>query len=294
MSTPEVTIAIPVFNGESLLRTAIESVLAQDFTDLELLIGDNASTDATQQIVEHYARLDPRVRSFRHDENLGGWNNYFFLLANARGRFFSWLAHDDSYETRDHVRKLVEKLREGYVLAFPNVRALHYAADGRVERTDENLLGDFAGAETRYRMSRVSIRRAAHQIYGLFRIETLRAYQTVLTDDRAAMTNFGEGRFVQKLIATERCAFVADVFQNFGLEERRRDNPAVVPRGLIRDYPIYLRRLVAMYWRAPLTLTERLGIYAELARVHVPNFFLVTGMIWKRVLLRTIRTRRTS
>ena len=288
-SDPEVTIAIPVYNGERLLPEAIESVLMQDLTGFELLIGDNASTDETPRIAQHYAQLDSRVRYLRHTENIGVTNNFFHLLANARGKFFSWLAHDDSYASRDHISKLAGRLRQGYVLAFPNANELHYSPDGRVEKTRENILGAFAAANTRFQMSRVAVHCAAHQIYGLFRIETLRLYQAILEEDR--MIIFGEGRFVQKIIANERCVFVPDLFQNFGLEDRKKDRPTHIPFALIRDYPTYIRRLLAMYWRSPLTIPERLLIYAEVVRLHLPNFFLITAVISKRVLVRAIHNR---
>lgn len=95
MPPPRLSIGLPVRNGENFLAASIESVLHQDFTDFELLISDNGSTDRTPDICAHYARRDSRVRVFRHDRNRGGaWNfNHVFALAN--GSLFKWQAHDD-------------------------------------------------------------------------------------------------------------------------------------------------------------------------------------------------------
>jgi glycosyltransferase involved in cell wall biosynthesis len=93
--TPRVSIGLPVFNGERFLRAAIESILAQTFADFELIISDNASTDATPAICEEYARRDGRIRYVRQTENRGGAWNFNHLFSLARGSYFKWAACDD-------------------------------------------------------------------------------------------------------------------------------------------------------------------------------------------------------
>jgi len=93
--TPRVTVGIPVYNGAKYLEKAIESVLAQTFADFELIISDNASTDATPAIALEYAARDPRVRYTRNRENIGAARNYNQLFSLATGEFFKWLAADD-------------------------------------------------------------------------------------------------------------------------------------------------------------------------------------------------------
>ena len=65
------SIGLPVYNGEQFLAQAIESVLAQTLGDFELVISDNASTDATEDICRRYAARDARVRYHRLGENVG-------------------------------------------------------------------------------------------------------------------------------------------------------------------------------------------------------------------------------
>mgnify|MGYP001097733458 CR=1 FL=1 len=95
MKNPKVSVGLPVFNGEKYMAQAIESVLNQSFTDIELIISDNASTDSTQQISEHYAARDPRIRYYRHEVNRGATWNFNHAFELARGEYFNWLAHDD-------------------------------------------------------------------------------------------------------------------------------------------------------------------------------------------------------
>jgi glycosyltransferase involved in cell wall biosynthesis len=95
MRVPRVSVGIPVYNGENYLQTAIDSVLAQDYEDFELVISDNASTDRTADICRDYAAADRRVRYFRNRENIGAVPNFNRVFALARGRYFKWLSSDD-------------------------------------------------------------------------------------------------------------------------------------------------------------------------------------------------------
>jgi glycosyltransferase involved in cell wall biosynthesis len=90
-----VAIGMPVWNGEAFLSEAIESILAQTYGDLELVISDNASTDATTEICRIYAERDARVRYVRQETNIGANPNYSEVFRRSSGRYFKWAAHDD-------------------------------------------------------------------------------------------------------------------------------------------------------------------------------------------------------
>jgi glycosyltransferase involved in cell wall biosynthesis len=92
---PSVSVGMPVYNGAQFVARAIESVLNQDLSDLELVICDNASTDETQSICMDYARRDPRVRYFRNEKNLGAMANFSRVFELSRGNYFRWLSADD-------------------------------------------------------------------------------------------------------------------------------------------------------------------------------------------------------
>ena len=98
MGSPNVSIGLPVYNGERYLTEAIDSILGQTFSDLELLISDNASTDGTEDICQSYAAKDSRVRYLRQNENLGAAPNYNEVFHVSRGKYFKWAAHDDVLE----------------------------------------------------------------------------------------------------------------------------------------------------------------------------------------------------
>lgn len=92
---PRVSIGMPVYNGEKYIAQAIDSILAQTYSDFEFLISDNASTDRTQAICEHYVAQDARVRYYRNPKNLGLAPNYNRVFALSSGVYFKWATYDD-------------------------------------------------------------------------------------------------------------------------------------------------------------------------------------------------------
>ena len=100
MSTalPKLAVGLPVYNGERYLGRAIESYLGQTFGDFELVISDNASTDATADICRDYAARDRRIRYLRNERNLGAGPNLNRVYELSRPTpFFKWTAADDTY-----------------------------------------------------------------------------------------------------------------------------------------------------------------------------------------------------
>ncbi|MEE8603034.1 glycosyltransferase family 2 protein [Euzebya tangerina] len=97
---PVLSIGLPVYNGENYLESSAMSLLEQTFTDFELIIVDNASTDRTEEICRSLARRDDRVSYHRNERNIGASRNYNRAFELARGEFFKWAAHDDECHPR--------------------------------------------------------------------------------------------------------------------------------------------------------------------------------------------------
>ena len=108
---PLVSIGIPTYNRAHSLSRALESALAQDYGNLEIVISDNASTDDTQAICEQFAQQNARVRYVRQPVNRGAVANFNAALQQARGEFFMWLSDDDWLDT-DFVGACVQVLSE--------------------------------------------------------------------------------------------------------------------------------------------------------------------------------------
>lgn len=97
MSTnrPEITVAMPAYNAAAYLREAMDSILAQTFEDIELLVVDDGSTDVTLAIANEAAKSDSRVRIERLPDNRGRATARNMALGRARGRYLAWMDADD-------------------------------------------------------------------------------------------------------------------------------------------------------------------------------------------------------
>ena len=107
--TPRLSIGVPVYNEERYLDGCIRSLLAQTFTDFEIIICDNASTDGTFEIAQEWAQKDARISAHRAERNLGAAPNFNWCFELARGELFKWAAADDLVKP-DYLEKCIAAL----------------------------------------------------------------------------------------------------------------------------------------------------------------------------------------
>lgn len=171
---PRVSIGLPVFNGEKYLPKALDSLLAQDYEDFELVISDNASTDETGSICRHYAQRDRRIRYSRNQCNIGLAPNHNRVFNLSRGEFFKWAAHDDEYRSQ---------MLKRYVKAFDAAPASVSVVYSVCEYIDELGNPQGTGSDPVDKRDARPHRRLAHLLrhigrynctYGLIRSEMLR------------------------------------------------------------------------------------------------------------------------
>jgi glycosyltransferase involved in cell wall biosynthesis len=136
---PLVSIGLPIYNGARFMREAVDSILAQTFTDFELIVSDNASTDGTQAIGEAYAAADARVRYYRNDRNMGASYNYNRVTELARGKYIRHAAHDDVLAPENVERCVaVMEADDAVGLCYPQMSRID--EDGAVIDTYANSL----------------------------------------------------------------------------------------------------------------------------------------------------------
>ena len=98
MDTPLVSVILATYNGSRYLAESIESVLSQDYKDLELIIVDDASTDVRiSQIIQQYIHSDPRVRTFRNQMNMERSYSKNYWVQNALGAYVAFIDDDDTW-----------------------------------------------------------------------------------------------------------------------------------------------------------------------------------------------------
>jgi Glycosyl transferase family 2 len=174
--SPRASVCIPVRNGQKYLRASIDSVLGQTVRDIELIICDNASTDATASICRGYAARDSRVRYVRHETNIGPAANFNSGLELARGEYFHWQAHDDIIAP-DFLQRCIEALDSdpSAVLAYPRATIID---DHENEIEPYNFVLDTGAANaTRRFRELVLVRCREHknfEVFGVMRTSVAR------------------------------------------------------------------------------------------------------------------------
>jgi glycosyltransferase involved in cell wall biosynthesis len=118
-SRPLVTIGVIAYNEDRFIRQSLEALLAQDFTDFEIVISDNASTDRTGEICREFAARDPRVQYCPTSENIGSIANFSRAATLGAGEYFMLACGHDLWHPR-FLSSCLSVLRESpsVVLAY--------------------------------------------------------------------------------------------------------------------------------------------------------------------------------
>jgi glycosyltransferase involved in cell wall biosynthesis len=136
---PVISLGLPVFNGAEYLASSLDSLLNQTYTDFELVISDNASTDDTPAICERYRRSDPRIRYSRNERNMGASWNFNHVYALARAPYFKQVAHDDLCEPT-FLERCVDVLENDPTVVMVYPRTILIDGDGNeLERFSNTL-----------------------------------------------------------------------------------------------------------------------------------------------------------
>jgi glycosyltransferase involved in cell wall biosynthesis len=166
----KISIGVPVYNGSIGLAEALESLVDQSISDIEIIISDNASTDATPEICRQFMAKDARIKYFRQAATIPGADNFMFVLRQARAPYFMWAAHDD-VRAPDFVEKLFAALtaNSSAVMAFGD--AIDVGADGSFAQ--QPALPE--PGLPRWQRLRVIAFSRLHYVYGLWRTDALRS-----------------------------------------------------------------------------------------------------------------------
>lgn len=167
-----VSIGLPVRNGEPHLVAALDSLLSQDFVDFELVASDNASADATPDILHDYASRDPRLRWVRQRENIGGPENFNVVFHLSRAPLFKWAASNDLHH-QSHLSTCVEALADNSQAVLAYTKTFLIDEDGCDIGPHEDGL-DLRQRSAAERLQRfVYDRRLCNALYGVMRRDAL-------------------------------------------------------------------------------------------------------------------------
>lgn len=276
---PLVSIGLPVYNTESHIQQALDSLLAQDYEDFELIISDNASTDRTREICLEYAARDKRIQYYRNERNMGiAWNqNRAFELSS--GEYFKWMgSHDYVAPSFISACKQVLDADPGVVLAYPLARVVDRseAINGIVpELIDTRRLPTFA----RVLVVVAKVEYCALELYGLFRTAALKRCRpllvTLIANDMVLMLEIsilGAIALVPEVLLYRRDFGPVLTEEEAIAKTLMRVNPEASKRKTVRPFWELGMQQLAGAWRlAPLTkkfYLLPLIAYAHYSRWH--------------------------
>ena len=274
-----------MFNGADYIRRSVSSLLSQDYTEFELIIADNASTDETESLCRTFAAADSRIRYHRNDTNLGAAENYNKVFELSRGEFFKWAAHDDECHP-SMIRRCVEVLEQA-----PDSVTMVYPL---AELIDENGKRLEAPLDRIASLNPRPHRRLAHLLwslnmcdpaFGLYRTKHLKMTRLigrffgadyVLLGELAML---GEIREVDEVLFRLRSHPKRSMKANPGTRARAAwyDPSAAGKLFVLPNWERMVLELMRSALRSPLSPAERLKCYFAIPTVHYWRRFRNTG-----------------
>lgn len=292
---PKVSIGMPVYNGEKYVREALDSLLAQTFTDFELIISDNASTDGTEDICRRYVTKDSRVRYVRQSQNMGATWNLNFVLEEARGEYFMWAAHDDFWDSRYLRTCLAAFNRSGkIVLASTMYQSIH-PESGELLFTDTGVTTVGLNSSERFRQYMLSIHGSTGGIfYGIHKRDALKKampMKKVVGADHVVLFKlslFGEFVTVPECYATKRKGGASSSYKNIVHDEYGQR------KNYLWKFPLFVRCIIQqkmIYQSKELTFQEKVFLsrwtFFYYARVYGKNELIALLPDWVKRLIKS-------
>jgi glycosyltransferase involved in cell wall biosynthesis len=167
---PLVSIGVPVYNGERFVSRSLNAILAQTYKNYEVIISDNGSTDATNNICQEFAAKDSRIKLSRNETNQGAYANFMKVLKLSQGKYFAWAAADDQWAP-EFLSSMVEQLEHHPAAGVSFCAVERTLEDGTVHDRICFEGDDNPNEKGHYEMARaiLSPRKYNLYVYGLFR-----------------------------------------------------------------------------------------------------------------------------
>ncbi len=135
---PEVSILIPAYNVDQYIERCLDSILNQKFKDFEVVVVNDCSTDSTLQIIQRYAKDDPRIKVITNKNNRGVSETRNILIRNASGEFVAFIDPDDFVDT-NYLNHLTSVQKHEHVDVVACSRVIYYDAEDQYKDVRESF-----------------------------------------------------------------------------------------------------------------------------------------------------------
>jgi glycosyltransferase involved in cell wall biosynthesis len=271
--SPKVSIGLPVYNGERFLPQAVDSLLNQDFSDLELVISDNGSDDGTEKLCRDYVASDPRVRYERQPVNRGAsWNfNRVLEIADPGAEYFTWAAADDE-RSPSYLTRTVAILDSDRSISLAHTGSVDIDEEGYVLHVWDQQVAQLASHDVAVRIrDLLTINHECFPAFGVIRQDIARATRGLgpYTDaDNVLLLEIAlRGRFVhdpEPLFQRRQHSFRSMVHFTDRHERIAWFDPGKAGKVTFPMWRVGRECLLAIE-RAPLTADERRRCYASMS-----------------------------
>lgn len=268
---PQVSIGMPVYNGEKYLREALDSLLAQTFDDFELIISDNSSTDGTADICMVYASRDKRIKYHRQPENRGVIANAEFVIKSAVGKYFMLVGDDDVYD-KEYIRELINVLETDNRVGLVFSRFGYIYSDGSTTLVDTSLKYKQSDSKLIGLLQFLLKRSCLPIIFGLARRELFVSALPFRYQELAPLTGDVDNIFLFGLLSRMKAVNIDSTYFFYRQKNRDQWNPSNWPASRFKKW-LYL-------------LPHNIKVSQEMQKVVwqsdllLPIKFLVCGGIW--------------
>jgi glycosyltransferase involved in cell wall biosynthesis len=282
---PLVSIGLPVHNGENFVTDAVNSILSQSYTNIELIISDNASVDCTEEICREFCKKDFRIKYYRNQENIGAVPNFNKVFNLAKGKYFKWAAHDDVISP-EYIAKCMQVLeRESDVVLCQTKVVIINATGQPIERIESSMRG-VCSTKPHIRFQDLLLRGIwTFEIFGLIRSEILRSIEAMGCYPGSDKVMRAELGLIGKIVEVPEYLFYSRDHIDRSIRSMRSRheravwiNPKNVNKTILPHW-IILREYILLINRSPLKEIEKLKCYLLLFR------WLGLDKNWLRMML---------
>jgi glycosyltransferase involved in cell wall biosynthesis len=289
VTTSRLSIGLPVFNGEDYLEQAIESLLAQTYSDFEFVISDNASTDSTEDICRAYAVQDRRIKYHRNPKNIGAIQNWYRVLDLSSGEYMASAAHDDLYAA-DYMEKCIAVLDRdpSVIVCYSKTRIIDEHGepldDKRIAGMLETKIDTVSPNPSVRFYNAITVDHLCIQMYGVMRAKALRGvkvfagYYGCDRNILAELALLGKMQEIPEHLFFHRIypkALGAAVYSGRDLQELFRVDPGTDWKTRFPAFKVY-GNYVSSVSQASIPFSEKVKSYFQLQRIIAGK---VTGRV---------------
>jgi glycosyltransferase involved in cell wall biosynthesis len=267
-SRPLVSIGISVFNGERFLREALESLLAQDYQNIEIVVLDNQSVDGTQRICAELASRDSRIRFVVDDRRRDVMDGQRRACELTSGKYFMVACDDDVYDPR-YISRLMEEMTANPELAVVYAAHAHIYPDGskKAVGVPEKFFFSPTSAPARNFATYLRFRFPVPLVFGIVRVDLHReALSYFIRVDENGWDH--DNLYVLRLLSLGRAMGLREVLFYY----RQRDRSGYIPS--IRGGPL------AHFYKKAL---HQVAVSRMVARIIASANFTPSERRWLRV-----------